>query len=104
MVIPFFQSSDTIEGDLTPEEIKANHTAQPEDLPKHQFLDDPYYASRDYDLADIEGGRHVPKDEATLHTDVLLLTRISALLVGRQLGWHHAASPWQRCWLHRGWI
>lgn len=48
-------NSDTIEGDLTPEEIRANHTAQPEDLPKHQFLDDPYYASRDYDLADIEG-------------------------------------------------
>lgn len=91
---------DTIEGDLTPEEIKANHTAQPEDLPHHQFLDDPYYASRDYDLADIEGTRNLYG--VNQYSTKLFLP--SAMPICCQLGWHYAAPPRQCYRLHRGWL
>lgn len=45
---------DTIEGDLTEEEIKANRVAQPDDLAKYKYLSEPYFTSRDYDLKNIE--------------------------------------------------
>ncbi|KAL2161059.1 hypothetical protein VTH06DRAFT_8772 [Thermothelomyces fergusii] len=45
---------DTIEGDLSEEELAANRRDQTMDNQKHRFLDEAYYASREYDLGDIK--------------------------------------------------
>ncbi|EOA89723.1 hypothetical protein ACJQWK_02546 [Exserohilum turcicum] len=45
---------NTIEGDLSEEELKQNRADQDEDNLKAFFRDDEYYASRDYNLEDIE--------------------------------------------------
>lgn len=45
---------DTIEGDLSDEELKANRRDQTEDNQAYRYRDEPYYASREYDMADIE--------------------------------------------------
>ncbi|SPO04335.1 probable hydrolase, CocE/NonD family [Cephalotrichum gorgonifer] len=45
---------DTIEGDLSEEELLANRRDQNEDNASHRFLDEEYYASRDYNLGDIK--------------------------------------------------
>ena len=45
---------DTIEGDLSEEELARNRRDQVADNSKHFFRDDSYYASRDYNLEDIE--------------------------------------------------
>lgn len=47
-------ASDTIEGDLSEEEITQNRVSQPEDLAKYKYLSEPYFESRDYDLSDIK--------------------------------------------------
>jgi len=45
---------DTIEGDLDPEQLAQNRNEQPADNANNQFRDDPYYASKEYDLNDIK--------------------------------------------------
>ncbi|KAI7975383.1 hypothetical protein EIK77_006339 [Talaromyces pinophilus] len=45
---------DTIEGDLELEELRANCRDQTVDNARARFLDDEYYASKEYDLRDIE--------------------------------------------------
>ncbi|TKY87870.1 hypothetical protein EX895_003451 [Sporisorium graminicola] len=44
----------SIEGVLTPEQLKENRTDQTVDNAENFFLDQEYYASRDFDLGDIE--------------------------------------------------
>ena len=44
---------DTIEGDLSEEELKANRHDQTVENAQHYFRDELYYASRDYNLEDI---------------------------------------------------
>jgi predicted acyl esterase len=46
--------SDTIEGDLSAEELTANRQDQTIDNQAHRFRDEPYYASKEYDMGDIE--------------------------------------------------
>lgn len=45
---------DTIEGDLSPDALVNNRRDQTEDNEKNRFRDDPYYASTEYNLEDIE--------------------------------------------------
>lgn len=45
---------DTIEGDLPEEELAANRRDQNEDNAAHRFLDEDYYASKDYNMNDIQ--------------------------------------------------
>ncbi|KAI9149642.1 Cocaine esterase [Paramyrothecium foliicola] len=45
---------DTIEGDLSDEELQANRRDQTLDNQKNRFLDDDYYSSKDFELNDIE--------------------------------------------------
>ncbi|KAK4097285.1 alpha/beta-hydrolase [Parathielavia hyrcaniae] len=45
---------DTIEGDLSEEELAANRCDQTIDNRIHRFRDEPYHASKEYDLGDIE--------------------------------------------------
>ncbi|KAM0268882.1 hypothetical protein ACHAQH_009885 [Verticillium albo-atrum] len=45
---------DTIEGDLGEEELAANRQDQTIDNRDNKFRDDPYYASKEYDMGDIE--------------------------------------------------
>ena len=45
---------DTIEGDLSEEELAANRRDQTIDNRVHRFRDEPYYASKEYDMNDIE--------------------------------------------------
>ncbi|THW38781.1 alpha/beta-hydrolase [Aureobasidium pullulans] len=47
---------DTIEGDLSEDELRGNRQDQNEDNANNHFRDDPYYASKEYNMADI----HVP--------------------------------------------
>jgi putative CocE/NonD family hydrolase len=42
------------EGTLTPEQLSSNRTDQTIDTAKNKYLDDPYFASRDYNLDDIQ--------------------------------------------------
>jgi|SRR5579859_2489791 len=45
---------ETIEGNLTAEELKANRQDQTIDTAKYKFRDENYYSSKDYRLEDIE--------------------------------------------------
>ncbi|RSL71537.1 hypothetical protein CEP54_001321 [Fusarium duplospermum] len=45
---------DTIEGDLPEEELEANRQDQTKDNLENRFRDEPYYASKEYDMGDIE--------------------------------------------------
>ncbi|KAJ9611855.1 hypothetical protein H2204_015132 [Knufia peltigerae] len=45
---------DTIEGDLSPEDLEFNRRDQNVDNEKNRFLDDEYYSKRDYRLEDIQ--------------------------------------------------
>ncbi|KAF1984856.1 alpha/beta-hydrolase [Aulographum hederae CBS 113979] len=45
---------DTIEGDLDDEELVKNRQDQVEDNQAHRFRDEDYYASKEYDMGDIE--------------------------------------------------
>lgn len=45
---------DTLEGDLTEEELVRNRRDQTEDTAVHKFLDEEYYQSRNFDLSAIE--------------------------------------------------
>lgn len=43
-----------VEGILSPEQLRENRTDQTIDTAENEFLDDPYFSSRDYDLANIK--------------------------------------------------
>ncbi|KAK5721941.1 hypothetical protein LTR15_006535 [Elasticomyces elasticus] len=45
---------DTIEGDLSEEELAANRRVQHDDIAKNSFRDDAYYAREEYNVADIK--------------------------------------------------
>ncbi|KAM0562292.1 hypothetical protein ACHAPJ_001979 [Fusarium lateritium] len=45
---------DTIEGDLPEDELEANRQDQTKDNQVNRFRDEPYYASKEYDMGDIE--------------------------------------------------
>ncbi|KAF4980022.1 hypothetical protein FZEAL_3884 [Fusarium zealandicum] len=45
---------DTIEGDLSEEELESNRQDQTRDNQANRFRDDAYYASKEYDMGDIE--------------------------------------------------
>lgn len=45
---------DTIEGDLTEDELRRNCHDQNVENAENHFLDDDYYSSRDYDLSNIK--------------------------------------------------
>ena len=45
---------DTIEGDLSPDELEANRQDQTIDNVKHQYRDEDYYASKDFKLEDVK--------------------------------------------------
>ncbi|KAJ3549216.1 hypothetical protein NM208_g605 [Fusarium decemcellulare] len=45
---------DTIEGDLPEQELVANRQDQTTDNRENRFRDEPYYASKEYDMGDIE--------------------------------------------------
>ncbi|KAI0802497.1 Alpha/Beta hydrolase protein [Xylaria sp. FL0064] len=45
---------DTIEGDLPDEELRASRQDQTIDNQRNRYRDDPYYASKEYDMGDIE--------------------------------------------------
>lgn len=45
---------DTIEGDLSEEELAANRRDQTIDNQANRFRDEPYYASKEYEMSDIE--------------------------------------------------
>ncbi|KAI5208024.1 alpha/beta-hydrolase, partial [Aureobasidium subglaciale] len=45
---------DSIEGDLSEDELRANRQDQNEDNTNNHFRDDPYYASKEYNMADIQ--------------------------------------------------
>ena len=45
---------DTIEGDLPEDELIANRQDQNEDNARYRYRDEDYYASKEYDMADIQ--------------------------------------------------
>ena len=45
---------DTLEGDLPADVLEANLRDQTVDTARYRYRDEPYFASKDYDLADIE--------------------------------------------------
>lgn len=79
---------ECLEGVLTPEQLAANHTNQMVDNQVNRYLDQPYHASRTYDLADIQ----VP----TL--SVANLGGIMLHLRGNVLGYMYAGTTYK--WLY----
>ena len=45
---------DTMEGDLNQEQLLANRRNQMIDTAQHNYMDEEYYKSRNFDLANIE--------------------------------------------------
>jgi putative CocE/NonD family hydrolase len=78
-----------IEGTLTAEQLRENRTDQTIDTAKNRFMDDPYFASRDYDLANIK----VPLLSVANWGGICLHLR------GNVLGYVGAATPlkWLYC-------
>ncbi|KAL6247713.1 hypothetical protein RBB50_005061 [Rhinocladiella similis] len=73
---------DTIEGNLPEEELRANCHDQNVDNVKNRFLDDDYYATKDYNISDIE----VPLLSVGNWGGILLHLR------GNVEGWMNASS------------
>ncbi|KAK3680736.1 hypothetical protein LTR37_021091 [Vermiconidia calcicola] len=76
---------DTTEGDLPDEELLANRQDQTIDNVKNRFRDDDYYASKDYDMADIK----VPLLSVANWGGILLHLR------GNVQGWMQAGSEFK---------
>jgi predicted acyl esterase len=74
--------SDTIEGDLVPDELEQNRRDQTIDNVRNKFRDDEYYASKDFDLADVK----VPLLSVANWGGILLHLR------GNVQGYMHAGS------------
>ena len=73
---------DTIDGDLNEDELTANRDDQNEDNVNNHYRDDLYYASKEYDMADIQ----VPLLSVGNWGGILLHLR------GNVEGWTHAGS------------
>lgn len=73
---------DTIEGNLSEEELEKNRQDQTIDNAKYRFRDEPYYASKEYDMADIQ----VPLLSVANWGGILLHLR------GNVEGWSQAGS------------
>ena len=73
---------DTLEGDLSDEEREKNMKDQNVDNQQNHFRDDPYYASKEYDMGDIQ----VPLLSVANWGGILLHLR------GNIEGWTHAGS------------
>ncbi|KAK3325683.1 X-Pro dipeptidyl-peptidase C-terminal non-catalytic domain-containing protein [Apodospora peruviana] len=76
------EQEDTIEGDLPDDVLVANRRDQTLDNETNRFRDDPYYATKDYNLGDIE----VPLLSVANWGGILLHLR------GNVLGYTHAGS------------
>jgi len=76
---------DTIEGDLDEEELKRDRNDQNDDNATNHFRDDLYYASKEYDMADIQ----VPL------LSVANLGGIALHLRGNVQGWTYAGSKFK---------
>ncbi|EGP86986.1 unnamed protein product [Zymoseptoria tritici ST99CH_1A5] len=76
---------DTIEGELSPEELAQNRRDQTIDNVRNKFRDDEYYASKDFDLADIK----VPLLSVANWGGILLHLR------GNVQGYLHAGSEFK---------
>jgi len=76
---------DTIEGDLSAEELKNNRNDQNDDNANNHFRDDLYYASKEYNMEDIQ----VPILSAAN------LGGIALHLRGNVQGWTHAGSKFK---------
>lgn len=74
---------DTIEGDLPEEELAANRRDQTQDNAVNRFRDDPYYASKEYNMGDIQ----VPVLSVANWGGICLHLR------GNVEGWTWAGSP-----------
>lgn len=73
---------DTIEGDLSEEELERNRQDQTIDTAKHKYLDEIYYATKDFSLSDIT----VPLLSVANWGGILLHLR------GNVIGWMEASS------------
>lgn len=73
---------DTIEGDLSEEELKRNRQDQTIDTAFHKYLDEDYYSSKDFNLSDIK----VPLLSVANWGGILLHLR------GDVIGWMNAGS------------
>ncbi|KAM0472429.1 hypothetical protein ACHAP7_008582 [Fusarium lateritium] len=80
---------DTLEGNLSKEDLTANRNTQPEDTARYKFRDDEYYQTKDFNLSDIE----VPVLSVANWGGILLHLR------GNILGFVHAGSKFKylRC-------
>ncbi|KAH8430247.1 uncharacterized protein LDX57_007916 [Aspergillus melleus] len=76
---------DTLEGDLTEEELVKNRRNQTLDTAEHRFMDEDYYQSRTFDLANIE----VPLLSVANWGGILLHLR------GNVIGWTQASSSYK---------
>ncbi|KZM28346.1 uncharacterized protein EKO05_0010458 [Ascochyta rabiei] len=76
---------DTLDGDLDDATLVANRRNQMEDTAAHRFLDDEYYASRNFEVENIE----VPLLSVANWGGILLHLR------GNVLGWMRASSPYK---------
>ncbi|KAJ5978939.1 Peptidase S15/CocE/NonD C-terminal [Penicillium viridicatum] len=74
---------DTIEGDLPEEELAANRRDQTQDNEANRFRDEPYYASKEYNMGDIQ----VPLLSVANWGGICLHLR------GNVEGWMWAGSP-----------
>lgn len=74
---------DTIEGDLNDDELRQNRNEQPVDNANNAYRDDPYYASKEYNLNDV----NVPLLSVANWGGILLHMR------GNVEGFTHARSP-----------
>ena len=74
---------DTIEGDLSEEELAANRCDQTQDNELNRFRDEPYYASKEYSMSDIQ----VPLLSVANWGGICLHLR------GNVQGWIWAGSP-----------
>ena len=89
---------DSLEGVLTEEELAANRADQGLDTATYMFRDDEYYASKDFDLADIEiPVLSVANWVCSLLSLYLLFHKSNSTTLGR-----HSSSPtWKRSWISR---
>lgn len=90
---------DTIEGDLPEDVLTQNRNDQNTDNENNRFLDDPYYASKEYNLEDIE----VPLLSVANWGGILLHLRGNLAIVRRHVHPHHVNRSYRkRQWLHVG--
>ncbi len=90
---------DTVEGDLSPEVLEKNRRDQRIDTAKYKFRDEDYYASKDFDLEDIE----VPLLSVAnwvSHSQTLLES--NSLTAFSWIGWHCSSFAWRNLGIPSG--